>query len=287
MAAALMPAKRGNSYQFDPNELVIVGLDTKDGPEHELWDERIKLPLDETMVVNIMAVGVKETVLLRHNKALNRYEVIDGRGRVRHAREANKRLKKLGDDLVYVPALLEQGDETHMAGLAISLNEIRRDDDTLTKAEKCMRLLHRNGGDHKAAAVAFGVSVAAIKTWAKLAEVAPAVKRAVVAGEISASAAAELHGLDKEAQIAKLAKLVSTAKANGHKKATTAGAKRATGRRVSVPKRVLLKLVSDRELAASMPRDMVSGIKLALGTHLPGSSSKVGKLLTQAGYKYE
>jgi ParB family chromosome partitioning protein len=286
MAAAIMPVKRGNLYQFDPNEPVIVGLDTKDGPEHELWDERIRLPLEESMVLNIMAVGVKETVILRLNKGASRYEVVDGRGRIRHAREANKRLKKLGEELVYVPALLEQGDETHMAGLAISLNEIRRDDDTLTKAEKCMRLLQRNGGDHKAAAIVFGVSVAAIKNWAKVAELTPKVKRAVANGEISASAAAELHGLEKEAQIAKLDKLVGHAKANGRKKATTASAKKETGKRTAVPKRVLLKLVGDEELSSGVPPEVIFGIKLALGSHLPGETSKLGKLLVQAGFKY-
>lgn len=285
MAATIMPAKRGNAYQFDPNEPVIIGLDTKDGPEHELWDERIRLPLEESMVLNIMAVGVKESVLLRKGPS-GRYEVVDGRGRVRHAREANKRLKKLGEELVYVPALLEQGDETHMAGLAISLNEIRRDDDTLTKAEKCMRLLQRNGGDHKRAAIVFGVSVAAIKNWAKVAELTPKVKKAVAAGEISASAAAELHGLEKEAQIAKLEKLVSHARANGRKKATTASAKKETGKRTSVPKRVLLKLVGDEELSSKVEPEVVFGIRLALGTHLPGESTKLGKLLTQAGFKY-
>lgn len=285
MAAALMPAKRGNLYQFDPNEPVIIGLDTKDTSEHELWDERIRLPLEESMIVNIMAVGVKESVLLRKGPN-GRYEVVDGRGRIRHAREANKRLKKQGEPLVYVPALLEQGDEVHMAGLAIALNEIRRDDDTLTKAEKCMRLLQRNGGDHKAAAIVFGVSVAAIKNWAKVAELTPKVKKAVAAGEISASAAAELHGLEKEAQIAKLDKLVSHAKANGRKKATTSSAKKEAGKKTAVPKRVLLKLVSDEELSSGVPPEVIFGIKLALGTHLPGETSKLGKLLAQAGFKY-
>ena len=287
MAAATLPAKRGNLYQFDPNELVVIGVDTKDGPEHELWDERIRLPLEESMILNLQAIGVKESVIVRKGtSAKGGYEVVDGRRRVLHAREANKRLKKAGEPLLYVPALIEQGDETHMTGVSISLNEIRKDDDTLTKAEKCMRLLHRNGNDHKAAAIAFGVSVAAIKNWAKVAELTPKVKKAVAAGEISASAAAELHGLEKEAQIAKLDKLVSHAKANGRKKATTSSAKKEAGKKTAVPKRVLLKLVGDEELSSGVPPEVIFGIKLALGAHLPGESSKLGKLLVQAGFKY-
>lgn len=285
MAAALMPAKRGNLYQLDPNEPYIIGLDTEDGPEHELWDERIKLPLDESMVQNIMAIGVKEPCVIRHNKAAGRYELVDGRRRIVHAREANKRLKKAGEELVYVPCTLEAGDEIHMAGVAISLNEIRKDDDTLVKAEKCMRLLQRNGGDHKAAAIRFGVSVTAIKNWEKLSQLTPKVKKAVAAGSISASAAAELYGLEKEAQTAKLDKLVAQAKASGRKKATTSSAKKETGKRIAVPKRVLLKLVQDEDLSSSVEPEVIFGIKLALGVHLPPESSKLGRLLAKAGFK--
>lgn len=286
MAAALMPAKRGNAYQFDPNEPVIIGLDTSDGPEHELWDERIKLPLDESMVLNIMAIGVKESTLLRLNKGTGKYEVVDGRRRYMHAREANKRLKKAGEELVYVPALIEQGDDVHMQGVAISLNEIRRDDNTLVKAEKCMRLLQRNGNDYKAAAIRFGVSVVAIKNWAKVAELPSKVKRAVADGQISASAASELHGLEKEQLIAKFDKLVAGAKANGKKKATTSSAKKAAGKKTGVPKRVLVKLVEDEELSAKLEPEVVHGIRLAIGLHVPGETSKMGKLLVAAGFKY-
>jgi len=280
-----MPVKRATLLRFEPEALVIIGFDTKDGPEHELWDERIKLPLDEPMILNIMAVGVKESITVR--KGGKGYEVVNGRRRVLHAREANRRLKKQGEPLVRVPALSESGDDVYMGKLAISLNEIRRDDDTLTKAEKCMRLLHRNGNDYRDAAVAFGVSVAAIRTWAKVAELTPKVKRAVAAGDISASAAAELHGIEPGQQIARLDKLVGQAKATGRKKATVAKAKALAGRRVTVPKRVLLRLVGDRALSSGVPAEFLSGIKLALGAYLPPETSKVGKLLVQAGFKYE
>jgi ParB family chromosome partitioning protein len=280
-----MSVKRGTLFRFDPDELIVIGLDTKDGPEHELWDERIHLPLEESMVMNIMTFGVKETVTLR--KGSKGYEVVNGRRRVLHAREANKRLKKTGEPRVRVPATVESGDEMHMEKLTISLNEIRRDDDTLTKAEKCMRLLHRNGGDYKDAALVFGVSVAAIKNWAKVAELTPKVKKAVAAGEISASAAAELHGLDKDDQIAKLDKLVGNAKASGRKKTTVSKVKKETGHRVTVSKRVLLKIVTDQQLATSVHAEMLSGIKLALGVYVPPETTKLGKLLIQAGFKYD
>jgi ParB family chromosome partitioning protein len=286
-SAVLLPAKTGKLLQFDPNEPLVIGVDTKDGPEHELWDERIKSSLDESMVLNIMVFGVKTAIVLRKSMASDgKYEVVDGRGRILHAREANKRLKKAGEPLLYVPATLENGDEVHMESLTIALNEIRREDNTLVKAEKCMRLLQRNGNDARAAAVTFGVSVAAIKNWVKVAELTPKVKRAVAAGEISASAAAELHGLEKEDQIAKLDKLTSHAKANGKKKATTTSAKKESGKRATMPRRVLMRLIGDEELSSRVEPEMIHGIKLALGEHVPGETTKLGKLLAQAGYKY-
>jgi ParB family chromosome partitioning protein len=279
-----MSTKRGAVLlQFDPNELLVIGVDTKDGPEHELWDERIKLPLDEPMVLNLMAIGVKQAIVVRKSMAqAGKYEVVDGRGRVLHSREANKRLKKAGEPLISVPGAVETGDEVFMESLAIALNENRRDDDTLVKAEKCKRLLDRNGGDLRAAAVVFGVSVAAIKTWVKLASVTPKVKRAIAAGDIAASAAVELHGLEKDAQNARLDRLLQ-AKAKG-RKATTSNAKKEAGKRTVVPKRVLLKLVRDH--GPSVHAEMVSGIKLALGMYVPPESTKLGKLLAQSGLKY-
>lgn len=287
-AAAIMPAKRGNLHHYDPNEPVIIGLDTKDGPDHELYDERINLPLVEATVLNIMAIGVKEPIVLRKGPE-GRLEVVDGRGRIRHAREANKRLKKLGEELVYVGAVFEAGDETHLQGVMISLNEHRADDNVVIKAEKCIRLLGRNGNDYKAAAAVFGVTTAAIKNWVKMASLSSKVKKAVAQGDISASAAAELHGLEREEQVAQLDKLLAGAgtKTNGKKKkASTASAKKAAGKSTGVPKRVLVKLVEDEDLSSKFEPEVAFGIKLALGLHLPGETSKLGKLLVQAGFKY-
>lgn len=286
-AAAIMPAKRGNLHQYDPNEPVIIGLDTKDGPEHELYDERIHLPLVEATVLNIMAIGVKEPIVLR-KCAEGRVEVVDGRGRLRHAREANKRLKKLGEELVYVSAVFENGDDVHVQGVMIALNEHRQDDNVVLKAEKCMRLLARNGNDYKAAANHFNVTTAAVKNWVKMASLPSKVKKAVANGDISASAAAELHGLEKEEQVAQLDKLLAgaTPKKNGKRKVTTSSAKKAAGKVTGVPKRVLVKLVDDEDLSAKLEPETVFGIRLALGSHIPGETSKLGKLLVQAGYKY-
>ncbi len=278
-------AKRGNLWLFDPKALVVIGIDTKDGDEHELWDERIKLPLDEAMVVNIMAISVKQTVTIRKGPG-GKAEVCDGRRRVLHAREANKRLKKLGEPLVTVPCALEHGDESHMATVAISLNEIRKDDDAIVKAAKAVRLLNRNGNDKAAAAIAFGVTTTTIKNWTKLVELAAPVKKAVANGEISASAATQLHGMEKDDQISELGKMTKAAKASGKKRVTTKAAKKKRGAKQAIGKRVLMKLISEDDIMTKVDPMIIFGIKLALGEHLPGETSKIGKLLTKSGYTY-
>lgn len=285
-------ASRGNLYRFDPSALVVVGHDTKDGPEHELYDERVNLPLDDMMIVNFMAIGVKQSITVRKNPATGKGEVVDGRRRVLHAREANKRLKKLGEPLLTVPGILESGSEEHMQETAIALNEIRVDDPITVKIAKCERLLARNGGDHKAAAVTFGVTTATIKNWVKVSELAPKVRKAVDRGEISASAAAQLHSLEKEAQVAELEKLTaeadkkSTKKGGKRKKVSAKKAKKAAGKKTAIGKRVLMKLITDEELSAKVDPSIVFGIKLALGEYVPEPNSKFAKLLEKAGHEF-
>lgn len=99
-------AARLGGFRFDPDVLVIIGLDTKDGPEHELWDERALLPYSEEMVLSLMDLGCLKTITVRKGED-GRPEIVDGRGRAIAGREANRRLRKLGKTelLVTIPAM--------------------------------------------------------------------------------------------------------------------------------------------------------------------------------------
>ena len=141
----LLPGERGTYFKMDPDDLTIVGLDTphKAG-EHHLWDERINLPLDENMVLNIMALGVQESVRVEVEKTKGNGKcayVVDGRRRVMHAREANRRLKKQGEPPVRVPVIAERNtEEKDLSMLTVALNEIRLDDPMMVKAAKASRM---------------------------------------------------------------------------------------------------------------------------------------------------
>lgn len=284
MGSKAFDTKRGTIYQFDPNDLVVIGHDTEDGPEHDLYDDRVKLPLDEAMVKNIMVYGVKQTITVR--KLANRAEVVDGRRRVLHAREANKRLVDAGEPPITVSAILEHGDGEYLGGVAVSLNEIRLDDDILVKGEKAARMLGRVGNDYERVATMFGVSVTTIKNWTKLGEMSSKVKKAVSSGQLSASAAIQLHGKSNEEQAEKLQELMDGAQKSGKSKATLAAAKEATtGKRTKPGKKVLVRLIDDH--ADSIDEKIAYGIKLALGMHVPEPDSKLGKLLVDCGYEYQ
>src|ERR1044071_4250279 len=77
-------APRGTHYYADPDDLVIIGLDTDDGPEHPLYDPRIKGDISEPEIRNVEYFGIITPVQVRRYD--NRLEVVNGRGRVRKAR---------------------------------------------------------------------------------------------------------------------------------------------------------------------------------------------------------
>ena len=207
MGKKAIEAPRISGYAMNPSDLTIIGLDTehKEG-EHTLWDERAFLPLKEPMVLNIMAIGVQEPALV--TKDGDTILVIDGRQRVLHAREANKRLVAAGEEPLLVPVMLKQGSDEVLEGFAISLNEHRRQDDYMTKVDKCMRMLGRNP-DHAKAAIFFGVDVQTIKNWEKLAGVSAKVRKAIDAGTLAPTAAVKLADLSKSDQDEALDKLIA------------------------------------------------------------------------------
>ncbi len=215
MAKTAVDAQRLNAFSIEPDRLTIVS-----DKSSALYDERIDKPIDERMVLNIMAFGVKQAVIVRKNGS-DIYEVVDGRQRVRCAIEANKRLKKEGKEEIRVPIMLTRGDDKDVFGVSIFCNEIRSDDAIMVKAKKVQRLLNM-GKSPDEAAITFGVTKAAINQWLALLDLAPQVQKAVEEGEVSASAAAPLAKLTREDQVVKLAELRASGEKMTSKKVGTA-----------------------------------------------------------------
>jgi ParB family chromosome partitioning protein len=198
---------RGNLYNYNPMDLVLV-----DNEDHELFDPRINLPLDEGLVRNVMVNGVIEPVVV--TKAPDGILVVDGRQRVRAAREANKRLEKEGKEPLRVSCVLRRGTEADLFGVSISANENRQDDTPLGRAEKANRLLNM-GRSEDEVAIAFGVSTQCVGNWIKLLSTCAPVRKAVESGKIAAQAAIEMAELPVEEQKTLLEEAIKAASTNG------------------------------------------------------------------------
>ncbi len=267
MGKQALEGKRLNAFAMDPDDLTVIGVDTDDGPEHPLWDGRIELPIEDATVINIMAMNVRQAVLVRKNGTVP--EVTEGRRRVLDAREANRRLIKLGEEPMLIPVMLAKGDDNLMEEIGISLNEHRVDDGLMTKVDKAVRMLSRNGENVAKAASAFGVTTQTIRTWVKIAGVSSNVRKAIDDGSISASAAAKLAPLTRQEQDEELEKLTTNGGKATTRTATAAARGRQTGDDVVLAptKRVQRRVVeafSTREDTDIDP-EFIRGVRWAMG----------------------
>lgn len=175
-----------NLLLFEPEALVIVT-----DPAHPLYDERAKLPIRESMVLNIMHHGVIKAVVVTKDPETGDTVVVDGRQRVRHCVEANRRLRARGEEPLRVSAVVRKFDPADHAGrtdVMVSANEIREDDNPVTKAAKMARL-QAMGRDVAHIALMFGVSAQTVRNYLGLLEQPKAVVAAVETGKITISQA--------------------------------------------------------------------------------------------------
>lgn len=141
-----------NVLTFEPENLHLVTDMT-----HPLYDERVHLPIDEGMVLNIKELGVLEPIIVWKDPETGLTCVVVGRKRVKHTLEANKLLLKEGKDPLLVPGVVKRGSANQMAKYMVSENEIRRPDTPLGRAKKMSDALDR-GLDEDDIAVLFGCS---------------------------------------------------------------------------------------------------------------------------------
>jgi len=276
MGGQAFSGPRLHGFHLEPEKLVIVGGDgpndvpgrDSDGNVHHLYDERVKLPLSEEFILNVMTLGVKKNVLI--TKIDGKGYVIDGRQRVRAARAANKRLIQVGEPPIRVPVVQQGGEEQLHMLIGISTNEFNHADTLLVKARKAQRLKDR-GLTAEEIAMAFGVTPKSITVWSQMLSLSESVKQAVEAGKVSASAAAQLHTLPPTEQKTQLDILMEASKETGKPptaKDTAKAAKRAKGQDPSIapPKKVLRYIVEKRQVHEDvLSEDFVAGVAFAIG----------------------
>lgn len=276
MAKTSIEAPRGTHFFVEPEGLTIIGLDTKDGPEHVLYDTRNTLPLEEDRVANFAFYGVLKPVIVR--KDGDRLLVVDGRQRVRYARAANKELAKRGEELIRVPVIVKKGDDAHMFGVSRAAN-LHTADDLITTARNAQRFIDM-GRDIGEVATTFGVSASTVRNWIAMLDLAPEVQAKVTAGEIGTVAAVQLAALPAAEQVATVAEVQAEAKANGKrvtsdKLATAAREKAGKAPSTNTPKARLDKIETIlRKLAKQWVTDKV------LAEDLEATLDKIAKVVT-------
>lgn len=262
MGGQAYDAPRLQAFYLDPFEVVIIGLDTADGPEHVLYDERISLPISDADVDNVVKHGVLKPGLIRKEKLSDGEErsvVLDGRQRTRWARAANTKLAQTyGRDseeyrqrMVRVPFVPKQiGDESKQMSVMVAANH-HKESDAVVKARQAQRMLDR-GMSVRQIAADFAVTDTAVGSWLKLLDLSGTMIDAVDRGVIAPTAAVQYSDMSNEQQ----AEVIAEADRLGAKistgKAREDRSKRARGERTNnpsvvkpVPARIVRKLIDD------------------------------------------
>lgn len=196
---------------FNPFDVVIIGLDT-DGKFHPEMNQprRNKLPLDTDKVATAKKHGIKPPIIVRKvtfpagqvvfGKKLDR-EVplpcaIDGRQRVKHARQATlEKRDELQDESFYVGvrAVYEAGiNDVDTAVLQWSTNHFTTPPDPLTTAKEVQNLVNLMGSEEAVAEKMGWTGTQRVKEYLALGGAVEEVKDAVANGDLCGSAGARL-----------------------------------------------------------------------------------------------
>ena len=238
-------APRRSLFLMDPEELVLIGRDTKDGPNHPRYDVRVHNEPDENIVAGMVLHGVKKPITVI--KVGDRLEVVDGRQRVINAREANRRLREAGGMPIRIPVLPpEHGSDSKMFALTVLLNEHVVSDTAFGRGQKAVKMREMGYADEEIA-VHFRVSQETVRNYISLLDLKPEIQKLVQAGNVAASKGYELAAKGEKAQKAFLDRKENGSRSGPPKRAPS--------------KQALRKLVNE----GALPEMFLMGLKYALG----------------------
>lgn len=274
MGAQAFNSKRTQLFWLPPEDIIVVGWDTKDGPEHELWDKRAKLPVDEAMANNMAFLGkVLEPVSVRKNGEVA--EIVYGRQRVKAARRANELLRARGAEPILVPCQLDRARPDRVIGMMLSENRHRQDMSPLEEATMLARYMDHGHDEKDAAALLGGVTLQTVRLRLALLDLDTSVQKLIEDRKLSPTAAAKLSKLSREKQKVEAKKLLDSGG-----KATVAAASRAAkaakhgGEAApAVPsKRQLRKVLeADKAEGGVLDPEFVKAVRWCLGDIAPTS----------------
>lgn len=196
----------GEMFKFRTDEFIIVGLDTKDGPEHYLFDATAKDPPTESLVESIIKYGV--LIPVEFERDGDRVLVVDGRNRVKAARIALARMReaavKEGADPKKVELLIRgipvKGTDVYLAGVMHASNAGRRIYGHREERQAVQHMLG-HGADDLTICATLQITRAQLKERKAILGMAAPVLAAIDAGQVSPTAAATWAPLAKAEQV--------------------------------------------------------------------------------------
>lgn len=183
---------RGEHHFMNADDIRLVIITDKN---HRLYDERVLLPVSDAMVSSIAdpSIGVLEPVIVRKVQGARygvdgwAYEVMDGRQRVKAAREAQKRTT---DRTIRVPIIVRSGaNDAAAASMAAIANNQRVEETPMQKGLRAQMLIETGHSREELCSI-FGVGWQTVHGWISISE-SPEVADKISSGEITATEAAK------------------------------------------------------------------------------------------------
>lgn len=200
-------APRQDIKMYDPNEVIIIGIDTSDGPSHWGYDgDSNKEPLLEASVAFTVEYGIIQPLLGRRDG--EKIVIVAGRGRTRLLREANVQRVASGQAPWHLPVRIVKGDEKRMRILKTAENSHRREQNPMARARQAYELSQLM--PEAEAAQSMGLGLPQFKAVIKFLDLAPEVVKVVEKGGLKPTAALELVSLSEADQTARLAEIMAS-----------------------------------------------------------------------------
>jgi len=254
---ALFDGPKLYGFQLDPENVTIIGFDTKHGKEHFLYDgDRLKKSKpSKEMIANVMVVGVKTPIIIRKVDGIPL--VVNGRRRTRALREANKILIARGDHPWRIPCVVERGEEAKSMVTVASTNTFYVEDEPIDKARRALLMLDK-GLTIADIAMSYGVTQQSIRNWVAVLSMVPEVVDAVENGLVPWSIALELKNVSREEQAEKIKELISAASEQPKGKITRSDARKAAGKSgIQKPGKRVLQRVTEAGKDVFSEREML------------------------------
>lgn len=203
MAKTAIDAPRFDAFWLAPEKLKLI-LD-KASP---FYQTRAEEAPDAGLVTSMKRGGFLANQAISVFKDGAELCVLDGRRRTLAAREANRQLVAEGREPLRVAVILKRGTEAELYAVQCAANENRSDVSDVERAKELSKLM-QYGKTVEEAGEVLGFNAAKAKRILALLDCAAAVQRAVEAGQIPATAAAQLAKLERKEQLVQLERLVA------------------------------------------------------------------------------